>query len=87
MLGRLRRRRSRQHPTPEQALAALEEGRCLYALLSKCSSAPKAVGLHHDLDGDDVLVCKAHYGRLRQLEPREAEKLERYLKRAFTSVT
>jgi hypothetical protein len=44
---------------------------------------PLPVGLGGEKDGSAVLVCKAHYGRLRQLEQRDSVKLERYLRRAF----
>lgn len=84
MLGWPRRRkRSRKHPTPMQALEALQEARCLYAPISNCSSKPKAVRLRHDLDTNDVLVCKAHYGALRRLDDRALDELERVLVKAF----
>ncbi len=94
MLGWLRRRRSaepprraprraQKHPTPDQAYDALSEGLCMYAPVSKCSGRPKAVGLRHNLDDSEVLVCNAHYGRLRKLDERRLDELEYYLKRAF----
>ena len=86
MLERLRRRkrpRSRKHPTPQQAYEALAEGFCLYAPISKCSSRPKAVGLRNNLDVNDVLVCKAHFGALRRMGERNLDELERSLKKAF----
>ncbi len=78
-----RRRRSRQHPTPRQAYEALSEGLCLYAGMTKCSGSVRAVGLRNELDGSDVLVCRAHYGGLWQLDERSAEQLERVLTKAF----
>ena len=75
-----------KHPTPEQALHALSDGRCMYALISPCSGRPSAVGLRDESDINDVLVCKAHYGRLRKLDGYELEKLERVLVEAFLPV-
>jgi HK97 family phage major capsid protein len=85
MIRRLFRRTaaSRRHPTSEQALEALKEGRCLYAPVSTCSGAATIVGLRDDDDGSGVLVCKAHYGRLRTLGSRELDKLERFLIAGF----
>jgi hypothetical protein len=86
MLRWLRRRKKplRQHPTPQQAFAALSEGRCLYSAISACSRRPpRPVGFGGEKDESAVLVCGGHYGRLRQLDPRRADELERYLSRAF----
>jgi hypothetical protein len=85
MLARLlgHGKRPRGHPTPKQAFAALEEGHCLYAPVNACSGRPRAVGLRHDYDSSDVLVCKAHYGRLRKLDAHSLDELEGFLKRAF----
>jgi hypothetical protein len=86
MLEWLRRRRgSRKHPTPQQAYAALSEAACLYAGISNCSGSPARVGLRGEDDGNDVLVCKAHYGRLRKMNDRELKRLERDLVRAFSA--
>jgi hypothetical protein len=70
------------HPSGEQAYAALSEGRCLYALVSGCSGPPLAVDFGRD-GASDVLVCKAHVGRLRQLDAQAADELESYLRSAF----
>jgi len=74
---------SRGHPTREQAYDALAQGSCLYAPVSSCSSAPASVGLRHAGDGDRVLACKAHVGRLRRLRTRELEALAEYLYAQF----
>jgi hypothetical protein len=81
--GLLRRRPSGKHPTLEQVFAALVNGCCMYSPISNCSSRPRSVGPRSDDDSKCVLVCKAHYGRLRKLEPRVAAELDRYLTRAF----
>ncbi len=60
-----------------------EQDRTRVDFAPRCSGRPKAVGLRDDLDDSDVLVCKAHYGRLRKLDERSADELERYVKRAF----
>jgi hypothetical protein len=78
-----RHKRSRRHPTPEQALYALEAGRCMYSPLTKCSGPPLQVGLRNWDDKNEVLVCKAHIGRLRKLDARSVNKLERVLLEAF----
>ena len=77
------RRRKRRHPTPAQALAQLEEGRCLYAGMSKSSGKLKQTGLRDKYDVNVVLVCQAHYGLLRKLDPYDAEKIRRVLREAF----
>jgi hypothetical protein len=77
------RRRAPKHPTPQQAYEALSGAFCMYAPVSKCSGPPRAVGLRHDLDDSDVLVCGAHFGRLRKLDERSLDELEHSLKRAF----
>jgi len=81
MLGTLRSRQS--HPTPEQALDALRQGLCMYALGSKCSGSPMSVGLRDPDDVNAVLCCKAHYGRLRKIDSRSLSNLERVLLVAF----
>lgn len=50
---------------------------------SACSSGLRPAGLR---DADDIsvaLVCRAHYGRLRQLHGRELDQLERHLVAGF----
>jgi hypothetical protein len=85
MLRVLRRQRlrSRRHPTPDQALDALSEGRCLYSPVSTCSGQPVSEGLRDVDDVSAVLVCGAHYGRLRQMSPHDLDRLERVLRGAF----
>ena len=79
-----RRRRSNGHPTPQAAYAALSEGMCLYASVNACSSRPlRQVGLRDNDDSNVVLCCTAHYGRLRRMKPRDLDRLERDLVRAF----
>jgi hypothetical protein len=78
-----RRRRARQHPTPDMALDALSEGMCLYRPVSSCSSPPRSVGLRDENDNHAILVCKAHYWRLRHMPPRDLDRLERVLLEAF----
>ena len=56
---------------------------CLYAGRSACSGSLRSVELRGDEDVSAVLVCRAHYGRLRRLDPSEADKLERFLVDAF----
>ena len=74
-----------KHLTGEQAAEALAQGRCMYAALSTCSGGPASVGLADNEDNDAVLVCKAHFGRLRQLEGRELERLRAELHSVFIS--
>ncbi len=77
---------SRRHPTAEQALDALSQGRCMYAATgSACSGSGKLehAGLRSNEDANNVLVCGAHYGRLRQFPLRELNLLERVLVEAF----
>jgi hypothetical protein len=85
MIARLRRGGpSRSHPTREAALEALREGRCLYAPTgSPCSGPPISVGLRHEEDANAVLSCKAHYGRLRRMDARTLDRLERHLLQSF----
>ena len=84
MLGWLRRRkRSRSHPTPQQAYENLANVQCMYAGLAACSGPANAVGLRHSDDQNVVLACKAHHGRLRKLNERDLERLERHLVRTF----
>ena len=73
---------ARGHPTPAQAFDALNDARCMYAAISTCSGKPRSTGLRAEGDTSDVLVCKAHYGRLRKLPARDAERLERELQSA-----
>ena len=82
-LARLFRPKKRRHPTPAQALAQLEEGHCLYGGVSKCSGKLKQTGLRDKFDENVVLVCQAHYGLLRRLDPYDAEKMRRVLAEAF----
>jgi hypothetical protein len=77
------RRRSRRHPTPRQAFDALSQGVCMYAPISTCSGPAFHEGLRGDDDVNDVLVCKAHFGRLRRMPARDLDRLERTLVRAF----
>lgn len=72
-----------KHPTAEQAAEALAQASCMYAALSACSGSAASVGLADDDDPDAVLVCKAHYGRLRQLDERDREQLRRHLRQTF----
>jgi hypothetical protein len=84
MLRWLRRQKqSRRHPSPEQALEALRESRCLYSPVSSCSGAPASVGLRNVDDESAILVCGAHYGRLRRMPPRDLDRLEYVLREAF----
>jgi hypothetical protein len=78
-----RRPRSSRHPTPDVALDALSDARCMYSPLSKCSGSTASVGLRDNDDVSAVLVCKAHYGRLRRMQPRDLDRLERVLREAF----
>lgn len=39
--------------------------------------------LRDDFDESDVLVCRAHYGRLRRMDAWRLDELERDLHRAF----
>jgi hypothetical protein len=85
MLTRLLQRKpvSRRHPTPEQAVEALRESRCLYSPVSSCRGMPASEGLRDVDDASAVLVCGAHYGRLRQMPPKDLDRLERVLRKAF----
>jgi hypothetical protein len=76
-------KQSRRHPHPDQARDALENGRCLYSPISTCSGSPGQVGLHDNEDVAVVLVCKAHFGRLRRMPARDLDRLERVLRKAF----
>lgn len=85
LLRRLRRRwrSQRGHPTPRQAYDALSVGQCMYAPISVCAGPARIVGLRDEDDVNDVLVCRAHYGRLRTMPRRQLDLLERALVRAF----
>jgi hypothetical protein len=80
-----RPKQTARHPTPAQAFSALSEGVCLYAPLSNCTGGPASVGLRSEEDRHAVLVCKAHYGRLRKMPQPELERLEVALVRAFAA--
>ena len=80
---RERRRRSQRHPTPAEAYEALAQAQCMYAAHAVCSGPTSAVGLRGPDDTNDVLVCRAHFGRLRSVRKRDLDELERYLVRAF----
>ena len=85
MFDWLRHRKTRSgHPTPDAAYLALAEGRCMYANVTACSGPMRSAGLRGNDDNNNVLVCRAHYGRLRKLHPHELNRLERHLVRAFT---
>ena len=85
MLGVLRRSARAGDPSPAEAFEALSQGLCLYARPERaCSPRVRAVGLRHEFDGSDVLVCSGHYGRLRRLEGRRLDELERVLTEAFS---
>ncbi len=75
---------SRRHPTTQEAFDALSEGRCLYAAPGRnCSSKPRSTGLRDDLDDSNILVCRGHYGALRNMEARRLDELEQGLIQAF----
>lgn len=75
----------RRHPTPAQAAGALAQGSCMYApTRSACSGQPGHVGLRTADDTNTILVCGAHYGRLRKIPARDLDRLERTLLDAFT---
>ena len=74
-------RRSRL--SPQDAARALAAGQCLYAEVSSCSGPAASNGLRHEDDHSAVLVCRAHYGRLRRANPDDLDELERYLRAAF----
>ena len=80
-------RRRPQHPTPQQAFEALSQALCMYSPISNCSGPPAPVGLGGDWDESDVLTCKAHFGRLRQMDERTRKSLERHLHKAFAKQT
>jgi hypothetical protein len=82
-LGRRRRSRSGQ-PTPQEAFDALSQGFCMYAPISSCSDGLIHAGLRNDDDVNDVLVCRAHYGRLRKLKEPDLRDLERTVVAAFS---
>ena len=75
--------RPSQHPTGEQAAQSLRQGECLYAAVSVCSGRAGSVGLAREDDVDAVLVCKAHFGRLRRIGEVELARLRRHLHSAF----
>ena len=72
-------RRLGKHPTGEQAADALAQSHCLYSPLSTCSGGIGSVGLADNEDADAVLVCRAHFGRLRSLDRRQLEQLRHHL--------
>jgi len=72
-----------QNPTPQQAAHALADGACLYAPVSTCSGRPVPVGLQDNDDMEVVLCCRAHYGRLRQLDERKRNQLRNHLRDGF----
>jgi len=71
------------HTTPQEAAQALADGACMYAAVSTCSGRPVPVGLEGDEDMDVVLCCRAHYGRLRQLDERKLNQLRDHLRDGF----
>lgn len=86
MLGFLRsRRHSRLRPTPEQAFEALAAGECMFSPATKCSGPLRTAGLRDEDDMHDVLVCRAHYGKLRRLDAGALETYGRQLERAFAA--
>jgi hypothetical protein len=48
-----------------------------------CTGPAYPTGLRGEDDENDVLVCRAHFGRLRRMPERELDQLERVLVRAF----
>lgn len=86
MLDFLRTQRSPVRPSPEEAFEALAASRCMYATVNACSGPLRSVGLRGDDDGSAVLVCKAHFGRLRRLDEQAAEAYRRHLERAFAAM-
>ena len=72
-------------PTPEQAFEALSEGRCMFSPANACSGSVALFGIRGDDDGDDLLVCRAHFGRLRRLDESALETYGRHLARAFAA--
>ena len=76
------RRRRKQYPTPKQAKQGIAEDRCLYSLLAR-SFSPRIrhVGLRDKVDPTTVPICSGHYGRLRKLDERRLDKLERALRK------
>jgi hypothetical protein len=79
----LRRKWPAGHPNREQAHEALRAGRCMYSPINSCSGKTRTAGLRHNDDVSSVLVCKAHFGKLRRLDPDDAERLDRELRKAF----
>jgi hypothetical protein len=79
----LRRKWPAGHPNAEQAHAALRAGRCMYSPINSCSGGIRSTGLRGNDDASAVLVCRAHFGKLRRLKPDDAERLDRELRKAF----
>ena len=79
------RRQKVRHPSPAQALEALSDGLFMYAPISGCSKrGVAAVGLRDNEDRNAVLICAAHFGRLRQMPINQLAQLERVLLANFT---
>lgn len=57
----------------------------MFSPATRCSGPPAPFGLRDDDDVDEVLICKAHYGRLRRLDERTLETYGRHLARAFAA--
>jgi hypothetical protein len=70
-------------PTPAQAVEALREGQCMFAPVSPCSGGLRSIGLRHNENENALLVCKAHFGRLRKLSKPRLNMLEAHLFREF----
>jgi hypothetical protein len=55
----------------------------MYRPLSNCSSPPNPRGLRHNEDTNHILVCGAHFGRLRRMPTDELDRLEHVLLEAY----
>jgi hypothetical protein len=57
----------------------------MYSPLSKCSGPLRSAGLRDDDYFYAVIVCRAHYGRLRQMPEGDLDELEHVLLDAYKS--
>jgi hypothetical protein len=55
----------------------------LRALRASCAGLADSVGLRDDDDTHAVIVCRAHYGRLRRIPTRDLDRIEQVLLEAY----
>ena len=77
------RPKRRGHPTPEQALDALQAGEYMYKRISNRIRPPRGEGLRDTDDVNAVLVCGRTTAAFARCQPRNLDRLERVLLAGF----